>query len=182
MSSHSCFLCFSFLFILLFCSCDNIFLLVYILESMPKVKPRIPSASLSQSVAVDETVLPASSQNITAYALNTEPSEGYRQALRHTSVRSKTLHHSHHYRKPVWFVLLYLISSMQLGEVTGVTAVGETPQRKQNYNTSQCRGSKLKAQTTASQCIVSDTLSQSLNAVENTNLQRNKPESTLTGE
>lgn len=41
------------------------------------MKPRIPSASLSQSVAVDETVLPAASQNITAYAVNTEPSQGY---------------------------------------------------------------------------------------------------------
>lgn len=45
-------------------------------ELVPKVKPRIPSASLSQSVAVDETVLPATSQNITAYAANTEPSQG----------------------------------------------------------------------------------------------------------
>ncbi|XP_030014179.1 nibrin [Sphaeramia orbicularis] len=44
-------------------------------EPVPKVKPRIPSASLSQSVAVDETVLPATSQNITAYAANTEPSQ-----------------------------------------------------------------------------------------------------------
>ncbi|XP_056237027.1 nibrin [Seriola aureovittata] len=44
-------------------------------EAVPKVKPRIPSASLSQNVAVDETVLPAPSQNITAYAVNTEPSE-----------------------------------------------------------------------------------------------------------
>uniref|UniRef100_A0A8C2Z875 Nibrin n=1 Tax=Cyclopterus lumpus TaxID=8103 RepID=A0A8C2Z875_CYCLU len=40
----------------------------------------IPGASLSQSVAVDETVLPAASQNITAYAVNTEPSQGYRRA------------------------------------------------------------------------------------------------------
>ncbi|KAJ8353942.1 hypothetical protein SKAU_G00215090 [Synaphobranchus kaupii] len=39
-------------------------------------KPSIPSATLSQSVAVDETVLPAISQNITAYAPNTEPSQG----------------------------------------------------------------------------------------------------------
>ncbi|PWA23805.1 hypothetical protein CCH79_00011010, partial [Gambusia affinis] len=48
-----------------------------IIDSDPaqKVKPRIPSASLSQSVAVDETVLPAASQNITAYAVNTETSQ-----------------------------------------------------------------------------------------------------------
>ncbi|XP_075965409.1 nibrin [Anarhichas minor] len=45
-------------------------------ESAPRVAPRIPSASLSQSVAVEETVLPAASQNITAYAVNTEPSHG----------------------------------------------------------------------------------------------------------
>ncbi|XP_024123155.1 nibrin isoform X1 [Oryzias melastigma] len=44
-------------------------------DSAPKVTPRIPSASLSQSVTVDETVLPAASQNITAYAVNTEPSQ-----------------------------------------------------------------------------------------------------------
>lgn len=47
-------------------------------EMVSNVNPRIPSASLSQSVAVDETVLPAASQNITAYAVNTEPSQGYR--------------------------------------------------------------------------------------------------------
>uniref|UniRef100_A0A1A7YK44 Nibrin n=1 Tax=Iconisemion striatum TaxID=60296 RepID=A0A1A7YK44_9TELE len=44
-------------------------------DSAPEVKPRIPSASLSQSVAVDETVLPAASQNITAFAVNTETSQ-----------------------------------------------------------------------------------------------------------
>ncbi|XP_029307441.1 nibrin isoform X2 [Cottoperca gobio] len=45
-------------------------------ESAPKEQPRILSASLSQSMAVEETVLPAASQNITAYAVNTEPSQG----------------------------------------------------------------------------------------------------------
>lgn len=45
-------------------------------ESVPKVKARIPSASLSQSVAVDETVLPVPPLNITAYAVNTVPSQG----------------------------------------------------------------------------------------------------------
>ncbi|KAM8869624.1 nibrin isoform 2-T2 [Spinachia spinachia] len=43
-------------------------------ESALKLAPRIPTASLSQSAAVDETVLPAASQNVTAYAANTEPS------------------------------------------------------------------------------------------------------------
>lgn len=65
---------------------------------------------------------------------------------------------------------------MQLCEVTGVTAVGETPEKKQNH------GSKFTAQTTATQCIVADTMSSSLNTAENTNLQRNKPESKVTGE
>ncbi|KAL6109517.1 nbn [Pungitius sinensis] len=45
-------------------------------ESAPKVGPRIPTASLSQSAPVDETVLPAASQNVTAYVANTEPSQG----------------------------------------------------------------------------------------------------------
>ncbi|XP_028282109.1 nibrin [Parambassis ranga] len=42
----------------------------------PQIQPRLPSASLSQNMAVDETVLPAASQNITAYVVNTEPSQG----------------------------------------------------------------------------------------------------------
>ncbi|CAB1334615.1 unnamed protein product [Coregonus sp. 'balchen'] len=44
-------------------------------ESM-RMKPTIPGATLSQNAPVDETVLPAASQNITAYAVNTEPSQG----------------------------------------------------------------------------------------------------------
>lgn len=67
------------------------------LDSVPKVKARIPSASLSQSVAVDETVLPAPSLNITAYAVNTELSQG-----------------------------------VDIREISGVTAVGETPEKKPN--------------------------------------------------
>lgn len=63
-----------------------------VLDSVPKVTPRIPSASLSQSVAVDETVLPAASQDITAYAANTETSQRFRQALTDTMMSpSKTL-------------------------------------------------------------------------------------------
>ncbi|XP_037641123.1 nibrin isoform X1 [Sebastes umbrosus] len=111
-------------------------------EAAPKVSPRIPSASLSQSTAVDETMLPAASQNITAYAANTEPSQG-----------------------------------TALCEGTGVTAVGETPEKKQNQNSSQLRGSKPVAQKTTTQCIVADTMSSSFNTVENTDSQRKKPES-----
>uniref|UniRef100_A0A4W5LB83 Nibrin n=1 Tax=Hucho hucho TaxID=62062 RepID=A0A4W5LB83_9TELE len=44
-------------------------------ESM-RMKPTIPGATLSQNAPVDETVMPAASQNITAYAVNTEPSQG----------------------------------------------------------------------------------------------------------
>uniref|UniRef100_A0A3Q1GTJ5 Nibrin n=1 Tax=Acanthochromis polyacanthus TaxID=80966 RepID=A0A3Q1GTJ5_9TELE len=101
-------------------------------DSAPKVKPRIPSSSLSQSVAVDETVLPAATQNITAYAANTETSQ-----------------------------------RMEVCEVTGVTAVGETPEKKQN---------RLRAaQNTAAQYVVADTMSSSFNATENS--QRKKRDS-----
>ncbi|XP_070768184.1 nibrin [Enoplosus armatus] len=112
-------------------------------DLVTNVKPRIPSSSLSQNVAVDETVLPAASQNITAYAVNTETSQ-------------KT----------------------ELCEVTGVTAVGETPERKRNA--SKLRGSKPVAQETASQCVVADTMSSSFNTVKSTDSQRKKPESKLT--
>ncbi|XP_054477410.1 nibrin [Anoplopoma fimbria] len=114
-------------------------------DSAPKVEPRIPSASLSQSVAVDETVLPAASQNITAYAVNTEPSQG-----------------------------------IELCEGTGVMAVGETPERKQNQNSSQLRGSRPVAKKTTTQSIVADTMSSSFNTVGNTDSQRKKPESQQT--
>lgn len=46
-----------------------------------KVNPRIPSASLSQSLAVDETALAAASHNVTAYVVNTEPSQRLQQNL-----------------------------------------------------------------------------------------------------
>lgn len=66
--------------------------------------------------------------------------------------------------------------------MTGVMAVGETPEKKQNQNTSQLHGSmEVVAQKTATQCVVADTMSSSFNAVENTNSQRKKPVSKLTG-
>ncbi|KAJ8411618.1 hypothetical protein AAFF_G00164260 [Aldrovandia affinis] len=40
-----------------------------------RTKAMIPSATMSQNMTVDETVLPVASQNITAYAPNTEPSQ-----------------------------------------------------------------------------------------------------------
>ncbi|XP_045901976.1 nibrin [Micropterus dolomieu] len=115
-------------------------------DSVPNVKPRIPSASLSQSVAVDETVLPAASQNITAYAVNTEPSQG-----------------------------------TKLCEVIGMTAVGETPEKKQKQNVGQLHGSKPIAQKTATHCIMADTMSSSFYTVENTDSQRKKTKLTGAG-
>ncbi|XP_034030703.1 nibrin [Thalassophryne amazonica] len=44
-------------------------------ESVQDVKPKILSASLSQNAAVDETVLPTTSHNITAYVVNTQQSQ-----------------------------------------------------------------------------------------------------------
>ncbi|XP_060937482.1 nibrin [Limanda limanda] len=107
-------------------------------ESAPKMKARIPSASLSQSLAVDETVLPAASQNITAYAVNTEPFE-----------RSAPCN------------------------VTGLTAVGETPEKKHD-------GSKVHAERKSAPRIVAETMSSSYNTVDNTDSQRKKPESKST--
>ncbi|XP_014839963.1 PREDICTED: nibrin [Poecilia mexicana] len=68
----------------IYASCDkycNPSCLIVDSDPVQKVKPRIPSASLSQSMTVDETVLPAASQNITAYAVNTETSQ--RMEVRH---------------------------------------------------------------------------------------------------
>ncbi|CAB1459814.1 unnamed protein product [Pleuronectes platessa] len=104
-------------------------------ESAPKVTPRIPSASLSQSMAVNETVLPAASQNITAYAVNTEPFERLAPC-----------------------------------NVTGVTAVRETPEKKHD-------GSKVHAERMSAPSIVAETMSSSYNTVNNTDSQRKKPES-----
>ncbi|TMS11406.1 Nibrin [Larimichthys crocea] len=143
----------------IYASCDqycNPSRLITDSESVPKVNPRIPSASMSQSVAVDETVLPAASQNITAYVANTEQSQGCHQAFTDTRPLAKQS-----YR--------------------GDCQVGETPEKKQNQNTSQLRGSKPVAPKTASQCIVADTMSVSFNTVEDTYSQRKKPESKPTG-
>lgn len=74
--------------------------------------------------------------------------------------------------------VIYLFIRTEPCEVTGLTAVGETPEKKQ---TSQLRGSKPAEQKTATQCIVADTMSSSFNTVENTNSQRKKPESKPTG-
>ncbi|MED6263248.1 hypothetical protein CHARACLAT_002553 [Characodon lateralis] len=113
-------------------------------DPTPEVKPRIPSASLSQSVSVDETVLPAASQNITAYAVNTE-----------TSQRAEVCN------------------------VTGVAAVGETPEKKQNRNAAGLPGSKPITEKTATESIVEDTMSSSLSAADSTDPRRRKPDPSL---
>ncbi|KAG7474921.1 nibrin [Solea senegalensis] len=130
----------------IFASCDkycNPSNLTAETESAPQMKSRIPSASLSQNVAVDETMLPAGSQNITAYAVNTEPPEGSESC-----------------------------------DLPGVTAVGETPEKKQTQNPSQCDVSRVISESVSAQCIVADTMS--MNTVHNTDSQRKKPESKLT--
>ncbi|XP_036448982.1 nibrin [Colossoma macropomum] len=42
-----------------------------------RMRPAIPAATLTQNATVDETVLPAASQNITAYVANTETSQSF---------------------------------------------------------------------------------------------------------
>ena len=59
-------------------------------------------------------------------------------------------------------------------DVTGVTAVGETPEKKQD-------GSKVMAERTSAPSIVAETMSSSYNTAQNTNSQRKKPESKPTG-
>uniref|UniRef100_A0A3Q3MF21 Nibrin n=1 Tax=Mastacembelus armatus TaxID=205130 RepID=A0A3Q3MF21_9TELE len=112
-------------------------------ESTSKAKPTVPSATLSQNMVVDETILPAASQNITAYAPNTEPFQG-----------------------------------TELCEVTGVTRVEETPEKKQNQYNHQLHGFKP-MNPLATQCNVAHTVSSSLSSAENT--QGKKPESKQKG-
>nr|XP_057940096.1 nibrin isoform X2 [Doryrhamphus excisus] len=106
-------------------------------DTVPKVKPRSLSASLSQHVAVDETVLPAASQNITAYAVNTETSQ---------------------------------ITDPR--QTTGITAVGETPEKTHKGTASRLDGSK-----TTTQMMATDSHS----VMENTHSQRRRPESRVMG-
>lgn len=62
-----------------------------------------------------------------------------------------------------------------------MTAVGETPEKKQNQTTSQLRGPKPEAQKTATQCVVADTMRSSFNTVENTDSERRNTASRLAG-
>ncbi|KAM8826464.1 nibrin [Synchiropus picturatus] len=58
----------------IFASCDK-YCNPSCVTSEPAAKVRVPNSSMSQRMEVNETVLPAVSQNITAYAVNTEPSQ-----------------------------------------------------------------------------------------------------------
>lgn len=143
--------------------------------------PRIPSASLSQHVAVDETVLPAASQNITAYAANTETSQRYKHTSTDNQFELIRLSILLSAEKSLSDVLSSLFIRTELCEVSRVTTVRETPEKRPNQNTSQLGRSTPTAQKTANQFIVADTMSSSFNTVENTDSQRKKPESKLTG-
>ncbi|XP_057691037.1 nibrin [Corythoichthys intestinalis] len=107
---------------------------------------RIPSASLSQYPAVDETVLPAASQNITAYAINTETSQIHERC-----------------------------------EVSGITAVGETPEKKMNHDTTQPSTSKATVEKISTQCIAADFPSKSFNTTKNAVSTRKEPAANDTG-
>ncbi|KAF3839761.1 hypothetical protein F7725_018478, partial [Dissostichus mawsoni] len=77
----------------------------------------------------------------------------------------------------VWFFFLFWEACLMTEVFKGTEqmSVGETPERKQNQNISQLRGSKPALNTT--QCIVADTMRSSFNTVENTASERKKPES-----
>ncbi|XP_077382303.1 nibrin isoform X2 [Festucalex cinctus] len=90
-------------------------------DAATKTTSRIPSASLSQYVAVAETALPAASQNITAYAANTATSQTPEQC-----------------------------------KISGIYAVGETPEKKLNHDTAHPIGPKDATQKMNTQCIVAE--------------------------
>lgn len=75
---------------------------------------------------------------------------------------------------------MYFFIRTELRDITGVMSVAETPEKKQN-SSSELRGSKPVAQKTATPCIVADTMSSSINTVENTDSQRKKAKSKPTG-
>lgn len=70
---------------------------------------------------------------------------------------------------------------MRVSEVTGVTSVGETPEKKPHQYASQLRVISLVAQKTTTQCIVDETMSSSLTTAANAESQKKKSESKLAG-
>ncbi|XP_024917501.1 nibrin isoform X2 [Cynoglossus semilaevis] len=105
---------------------------------------RLPGASLSQTVAVDETVLPAASQNVTVYAVNTEQPEGLDDC-----------------------------------NAPEVTAVGETPEKKQKQDMNVFGAPRVVSDRLPSPPVVPDTLS--VPSVDNTESQKKKSLSRLGG-
>lgn len=75
-----------------------------------------------------------------------------------------------------WGVQLCFFTRLQHSTVTGVTAVGETPEKKQNQNAGRHHGPKLAAQQTDTLRDVADTMRASCSTVQNTDSQRKKPE------
>ncbi|MEQ2214986.1 hypothetical protein XENOCAPTIV_025251, partial [Xenoophorus captivus] len=65
--------------------------------------------------------------------------------------------------------------------VTGVAAVGETPEKKQNRNAAGLPGSKPVTEKTTTESIVEDTMSSSLSAANSTDPRRRKPDPSLKG-
>ncbi|MEQ2170625.1 hypothetical protein GOODEAATRI_002238, partial [Goodea atripinnis] len=65
--------------------------------------------------------------------------------------------------------------------VTGVAAVGETPEKKQNRNAAGLPGSKPVTEKTTTESIVEDTMSSSLSAADSTDPRRRKPDPSLKG-
>ncbi|XP_051920453.1 nibrin isoform X2 [Hippocampus zosterae] len=115
-------------------------------DAETKKSPILPSASLSQYV--DETVLPAASQNITAYAVNTETSQIPERC-----------------------------------EVSRITTVGETPEKKLNRDSARPHGPKATTQKMSTKCIVDDSRSSSwLSTTENAHSLRKKLASKVTGQ
>lgn len=93
----------------------------------------------------------------------------------HVICMIKVTHYTHR-SEHAWCVKLCFFTRLQHSTVTGVTAVGETPEKKQNQNASRHHGPKLAAQKMDTQRDVADTMRASCSTVQNTDSQRKKPE------
>lgn len=104
------------------------------------VKPAIPGGSLTQSAAVDETVLPAASQNVTAYAPDTETTQGF---SRYAGVpRSPLSLHNHCVDRLAAFTRGPPLSGLPpcRMDTSGPSAVRETPEKDRRQTGSSDRG------------------------------------------
>ncbi|KAI4890636.1 hypothetical protein NFI96_016966 [Prochilodus magdalenae] len=84
-----------------------------------RVKSAIHAATLSQNATVDETVLPAASQNITAYVANTETSQSFSR----TPTGPPQCRYQYCKDTDVVVVVIRI-------DGCGATAVGETPEKR----------------------------------------------------